>query len=578
MGHGLDMDSGWLYHSVLSMSPKRCVHRRKLGFVQVPRLVNPTASNRAQRRWLLQVGPIAILVCVGCASSFESREKATTKPAKLGATHNFWPLFYREIVPEEGSREEPAAEGYKINTHVLYPLIHNETHRDRSVFMLKPLLNVERSHETSFRQWQVLWPFFLWRQRPKPERREFWFMPLISWRSEPSTKGKAESDFLLAALLPIVVASDKDADGQGTFVLGPLFGKGCKILADERIDFVLFPLYMRRQRLGDTRHDFLWPFFSVTKGKRRGFRIWPLFVKKEYPGRYVKNWALWPFVHWGKLNLHHRHPITQWGIFPLYRQSESDVAYEYRILSIVARVRKNKISGQSEAEYIWPISLLSKKPKAPKDTKGFWPFFIHTKRDKLTRVAALYGPRRSGVATMPFIWYEDNREVPDHRRKSFSFFPIWFDTKYYWKEGPMSGYQRLFPLYGYERVIGGDKRLGILSLPHFHDMLAQGFERNYSILGLYQYRRWADGLRTHRFFGALYRYDKGRGLLDVDLPPLFRYRRDDPQTYYYQYLFGLVKHGREANRKTLRLFYMPFGGLPAYVPLRRSKAEESPAE
>ena len=422
--------------------------------------------------------------------------------------------------------------------------------------MFKPLFNVEYSHTGLFRQWQVLWPFFLWRQEKTPGRKEFWFMPIICWRSEPATDRKNKKDFLFAALFPLVLTEHAEEGGSGV-VLGPLYGKGCKLFAYERFDFILWPLYMRRQRLGDRRHDFIWPIFSVTKGKRRGFRIWPLYVEKEYPGRYVKKWALWPIVHWGKTNLDARHPVSHWGVFPLYRQSVSEVAYERRYLSIIARVRGSKVTGESESEYIWPISMLSKKPRKKKDAWGLWPFFIHTKRPKVTRTAALYVPRRLGVATMPLIWKEDNREASDHQRKSFSFFPLWFDTAHYYKDGSVTGYQRLFPFYGYERVVGGDHRLGVLSLPHFHDMLAQGFERNYSILGLYQYRRWADGFRTIRLFGAVYRYDRGRGLVDLSLPPFFRYREDAPGTYFRAYLFGLIKVGRKANRKTFSLFYVP---------------------
>lgn len=550
----LDLQGESVYHKVASFADTKEIGDS--GVAEQPISLHGMAS-LVQQRWR-QVVICVVLLVAGLDSSLVYGA-ADSPPEKRGALWNFWPFYYSERVLEEGSREQPPEDGHKINRYILYPLVHHEVHRDRSILMVKPLFNVEYAHSDKFRQYQVLWPFFLYRRDKRPGRKEFWFMPIVSWRSEPSAKRKKDKDFLFAALFPLFTADDDDDPERKGFVFGPLIGSGCQIMAYERMDYVLWPLYIRRQRFGDVRYDYPWPLFGHTTGERTGFRIWPIYVKKEHYGHYKKHWALWPFVYWGTANMDKRYPVRMFGLFPLYRSYVSSVAYERRVLCILYRQQGNRITGEVAREYLWPFSRFNTKPKKRKNSVRFWPLFTHTKRPTLTRTAALYVPRRMGIATMPLIWHEDNREVPNHRRKSFSFFPLWFDTKSYYLKGPMSGYQRLFPLYGYERTIDGGRRLGVFSLPHFHDTLAQGFERNYSVLGLYQYRSWPNGFKTTQVMGTLYRNYRGQGFRDFQLAFLYGQHRDDRRNYYHhQYLFGLYRHGYKEGRKILRIVYIPF--------------------
>ncbi len=501
------------------------------------------------------------LLIAGWTSCCAGAGGAPSHP-RLGTKWNFWPFFYQDVQPTEGSRHFPATDNTMKNTYVLYPLFHMQQFPGRTVYMFKPIINIETSATDRFFQWQLLWPFFLYRRDDSLGERRFWFMPIISWRNERNSYDRKEDDFLVAALFPLLWFNNADPKGihhRGTKAtcIGPLYGSGCNILAYDRLDYVLWPIYIRRERFGDTRYDIIWPFFGWTKGKRRGFRIWPFYVKKELPGVYKKHWALWPFIYWGEVKLNTRHPYKEFGFFPLYRQTVSDIGYEKRYLSIVARVRKNRQDGEREWAFIWPLSYFNTKPKVKKTTRGFWPFFVYTKRPKVTRTAAIYVLRRWGVATMPLVWYEKNREVPGQERRSFSIFPLWFDTWTRHDTGFETGYQRLFPLYGYERTESGETRLGVLSLPHFHDMLKQGFERNYSVLGVFQYRRWADGYRTLRIFGALYHHEIGRGIFDWEITGVYRYRSQGKQNYSHTYLFGLIQHGKTHGRPLLRLFYIP---------------------
>ncbi len=505
-----------------------------------------------------------VSLCVAASLVWSSIVQGATPPAKrLGARWNFWPFFYRDRQPTEGSRHFPATDNTMCNTRVLYPLFHMQQFPGRTVYMFKPIINFETTQTDSFYQWQFLWPFFLYRRDDSMRKREFWFLPIIGWRDERNLYDKGEADFLMSAAFPILWFNNAKPKGikrrgSSATCIGPLFGTGCNILAYDRFDYVLWPLYIRRQRLGDTRYDVIWPFFGWMTGKRGGFRVWPLYVKKDYPGHYKKRWALWPFLYWGTVKMDTKHPYKEFGFFPLYRQTVSDVGYEKRYLSIVARVRKHSKSKEREWSFIWPISYFNTKPKEKKTTRSFWPLFVYTKRPKLTRTAALYGPRRLSIATMPFIWYETNREVPEYERRSSSFFPIWFNSWFYFKDGRKAGYQRLFPLYGYERTQSGETRVGVLSLPHFHDTLKQGFERNYSVLGLFQYRKWADGYSSLRIMGSLYHHDIGRGIFDWEVAGLYSYRSEGRKDYSHTYLFGLVKHGKTEGRTLLRLFYIPF--------------------
>jgi hypothetical protein len=86
-------------------------------------------------------------------------------------------------------------------------------------------------------------------------------------------------------------------EGEDYAGLFPLIGRLLKRYGKDEIHFYLWPLYSDSLSEGARTRNFLWPFFSFTSGeKKKGYRIWPIYGRKEEVGVSTQAFLLWPIL------------------------------------------------------------------------------------------------------------------------------------------------------------------------------------------------------------------------------------------------------------------------------------------
>lgn len=490
------------------------------------------AESVNRRRGVFIFGLLTLygLACGGCTQT-------------ANRTCNVWPFYSEEDLwlKVDGKQEWPEAISQR---RVLYPFGEFLDMGDRTVLIVKPLINVEKAKDGHWLQWQFLWPFFFYRRDDSIEKKEFWLFPLICNRRERATNGRVEKDFMLFPL----IFSGSGANEGDYFLFFPIYGKGKNFLTFDEFKVIIWPLYWEKRRKGAVRRDFPWPILSRTKGAGYdSWRVWPLWVKKERKGRYKRKWLLWPFFTWGTERLNAKYPVKIFGFFPLYRKAETEIAVDRRYLSILFRQRKDKRTGLSEWDFLWPIFRSEIDPETQERRFRVWPIHGRVKRPK----------QDSRLVIFPFGWHEKDKRVRRAKRTTTMVIPLWFSGVWKGEDGSEWSYKRLFPLFGYAREKKGGWRLGVLSLPHFDKPIPQGFERNYSVLGLFQTAKRPDAARTTRFMGTLYRHDREALPYDFEIAHIFRRWREKEGRSGWSALFGLIQRERTDNISHWRIFYIP---------------------
>lgn len=84
-------------------------------------------------------------------------------------------------------------------------------------------------------------------------------------------------------------------DPQSSYrALWPVGGTLLHRFSRDRIDFVLWPLYLRTEKDGAVTTSTPWPIFATTHGAAQGWTLWPLYGEVDRPGAYHREFYLWP--------------------------------------------------------------------------------------------------------------------------------------------------------------------------------------------------------------------------------------------------------------------------------------------
>jgi hypothetical protein len=222
-------------------------------------------ANRGASQAPAAVAALSILLACGSAFAFELRA---------------WPLL-------EIHRTETESSG-----RILGPIL--EWHRSASTrsFAFRPFFETSQSSADATVRGSLLYPLatwqsssdelwvrflglgsYLWRARPtrdQPYTREFRFFPIIFYHSGPDT----------AASLSVV----------------PLYGNLEHFFGYERVQMLLFPLYLRVEQPLYERTWLPFPFFSRVGGRSgEGVRLWPIYGHTVLGSDYESRYVAWPF-------------------------------------------------------------------------------------------------------------------------------------------------------------------------------------------------------------------------------------------------------------------------------------------
>ncbi len=323
-----------------------------------------------------------------------------------------------------------------------------------------------------------------------------YLFPLFIWGRSPEQDGS--STWQLAALPGLLVESN---DRNGTqFGIFPLWGRFHDFVTFDRLDFVLFPLFVYAERDGRVSYNFLWPFFGWTRGGgERSFRVFPLVSHTEWEGRYDRWFFLWPFFHFQRNDLGggSEVPETKWFFFPFLGRAERGTFRAWTWLWPLFGVSWDSRSGFRALDFPFPFVRLQRGPAETRRTR-FLPFYSYL--------------RTQGLEARTFLWpivhvrHEDTREM---ERDGFYVVPFWQSWDRRDKETEeRSAWRKLFPIFQLERR-GAFERGSFPTLDPFPRN--EIVDRFYSwIWKLFEWEKTSE-MRRERSWLGLWRREMGPG-------------------------------------------------------------------
>jgi hypothetical protein len=390
-------------------------------------------------------------------------------------------------------------------------------------------------------------------------------LPITRYDHRITSEGTEEWTLLT---LPGIYWSKK-ADGRILRGWFPFAGVMEQFLSYDRLEWVLFPIWLRTDRGGRITNHILWPVFSVTGGTGGpSWRAWPLFGNSIYQGKYERWFALWPVFWWQKNNLQlppHAHE-TKWMVFPLYGRTTA--------------------GDFSATTLLWPFFGWSSNP-----SNGFWAFdapwpFVRVLRDprqevERTRVWPLWSSYSGdGLESTWWGWpiLNDRRELyAGAEKRSRNLVPFLQSWERVDDVGGETYYDKVWPLYQVERRGETESKS---AFPAFNPLWrTPDIDAMYAwIWEIYTRERTQDIVRERLWLG-LWRREKDaledRRSLSV-LWSSRRYRSDAGPVRETSLLFGLFRW-RSGPESSFQMMLPAFPG-PGWPMERGAATGTVPAE
>jgi hypothetical protein len=303
---------------------------------------------------------------------------AAYSPAR-GVEIKLWPLIEYHSEPS----------GDRV-LHLLGPLFAYERRADQFTLTLRPLFTYAEGPRVSHNELAVLYPFFV--SRWEPERTEYRLLGLISYTRE--TVHRPDEWDRRFTVFPFIFYRYSRTLGTWLSVL-PFYANVRDFLGYERIQTILFPLYLRLQEPLADRRWVLFPVVSWSDGPlARGYRIWPFYGWEEEGDVERFRYVMWPFYISRERHFTRPEAEQQLILFPFYASTDS--------------------ATKRSRSYIGPFFTHTIDHKEDTETWGFpWPLWL-SKRDLKTG-------KRIGLRITPF--YEDTQL--GNRRSQFVMWPAY---------------------------------------------------------------------------------------------------------------------------------------------------------
>lgn len=346
-------------------------------------------------------------------------------------------------------------------------------------------------------------------------------------------------------ILPVYFQG-QDKAGDPYRAVFPFGGVIRDFLAQDQIQFAVFPIWMRTRLKGVETQHWVWPIYK--RGEGRGiehFRVFPFYGRSSQRDNYSKKFVLWPFWTSAEYTYPHSHG-TGYILFPLVGRIDLNDEQTRMVLPPFFRHTRSDTqtllympypfiqyaAGEIEKLYLWP--LWGRKSIAGSHHSFFlWPIFMRQRIDKGDAVF-----HRS--LALPFVYAHHYRTHPTLERA----------------EGEVvERYVKVWPLISYQRE-GDESRWRCLELWPWKDTGA--IERNYAPLWrLYERRAQGEAVQSELLWGLARHHRDGDRERYLSVFPLFQYHRggDDGENRIFSVLKGLIGYERRDGAGRWRLLY-----------------------
>ena len=368
-------------------------------------------------------------------------------------------------------------------------------------------------------------------------------------------------------LFPIYFQQRGDDPGDNYTAVFPIYGEVRNRMFRSRIEFILWPMYVktvkrgrnsplpsdpflaaRYQRLESRRgevttYNYFYPFFHLRYGEGlKGWQFWP-FVGREHKDittktndwgdlettyGFDKRFILWPFYAEQEREIGSKNPEHDFLLFPFYHSFRSPArdSTSYFLVTVTDdRGRKYR-----EVDAPWPLIVFARGEG--KTANRVWPFYGRAYNNSLESTFFLW----------PLYKYNGiNGETLDRDRTRILLFLYQHVRDKNLETGKYRSRTDLWPFFVHHHELDGTSRLQVLALLESLLPMSKSIERNYSPL----WSVWrsennpATGKKSQSLLWNLYR------------------RETTPTTRKGSLFFGLFQYESNAESKHWRLFYLP---------------------
>lgn len=464
------------------------------------------------------------------ASSVRAEEKGV---GVSGTIITFWPFVdYRESPDEQFS-----------NLSILGPLVKIQRRGGDELLAIRPFVYREESRPSGAVVTDYLYPVASTEDSPDATTTQVLklFQKTTYRKDEPDNVEKGTMFF------PFYISGSSKKYGPYTSVF-PFYGDIYERFWRDEYHYVLFPLYGRTVKGGTTTRNYLYPFFSTVEGEREtGFQFWPLYGQSSREGVYRKRFVLWPIFMAEETGLDTDNPTRRLQVLPFYVSSDSPKLTTRYYLWPLFGYSEDLKRGVSERYYLWPLVMTARGEE--RSVNRFLPFYAD-ERGKETFKRWYLWPlyRHDGIRSETFV----------QERDRILFF-LYSDNRESW---PVDGAERrrmaLWPLFVYQQ---SERRVRSVTFPAPIEPIlnSEGIERNWAPFWRIYIQRWNDaGHSAVSFLWNLYWHERRNDDLALELFPLLAYRSDKGSAEV-ALLKGLVRYRDDSGRRTLYLFWLPFG-------------------
>jgi hypothetical protein len=249
-------------------------------------------------------------------------------------------------------------------------------------------------------EWDALWPV----AQSKTYAGEKSWRFLLAWDRE--RLDGTQSRFLV---MPLWVHGHEQADSYAACF--PLWGNVPHFLFSDRLEWCLWPLWMRRTVSDATTTSWLWPFFSRTDtpdGHLSKRRVFPFYLRHDRAGEFSKRSILWPF--WTDVTYAYPSETGRaWILVPIAGHVETTKQNEW--MAIPPFVRWGT-SDKGSLVQVWPFY---RRVTGWREETTFWPLFSERKDESGTR----------GYALWPLYFYRTT-DLGRVQTTHYTFLPVFF--------------------------------------------------------------------------------------------------------------------------------------------------------
>lgn len=442
------------------------------------------------------------------------------------AEMNLWPLMHHQSGDPHGRAKE---------TNLAGPFIGNRALEDMEVLSLRPFytyFNKEAEND----HWHILYP--LWNVYEREHGYLSHGLNLLRFNRNRDRK------LFHGELFPLLFYHNESGLKDDYYAFWPLGGTIKNRLFRDRIDFLLWPLYVKTRNKDETYYHFPYPFFRILQGPASsGAGVWPLYGEFSRKNDYRHRWVLWPLYYHYMDNLDEEVPYERCGLWPLYHRETA--------------------AGLKSESVIWPFFGYTRKFEPRKkysETRYFWPFVVQGRGEEkyLNRLLPVYSHEKvPGEETWWYGWPLLKREkmkTEGFKRQRYTLLYFLFRDDQRSLEEQSSRQTTLWPLLGYWDLNGEQRQWQVFDPLSIFFPGNEKVRENWSpLFAVYRYDRREDSVR-HSFLWNLFVWKSGGDEdRELYLGPLFNWvkKREKRSWEILNGLLGWTRNESSRNWKFL---------------------------